>query len=93
MRIRKTLLFERLLLEADLTPKEAADIQREAENSKQQLETVTSAIPKVHNVKNNRSNQNKQNQDSDIFMCQKCGREHSKYNCQAFGKLCGKCKN
>ncbi|GFV98095.1 uncharacterized protein K02A2.6 [Trichonephila clavipes] len=62
-----------------------------AETSKQQVETVTPAVPKVHEVRKNKPKPfKKQNQSRDVF---KCDTEHSTNNCPAWGKLSAKNEN
>ncbi|GFU09506.1 retrovirus-related Pol polyprotein from transposon 17.6 [Nephila pilipes] len=80
--IRERSLLERISWEVDLTLKKAVDFLRSAETSRQQLETVTSSIPKVHKVRKDKPKPlKKQNQHRNVFKFQKCGREHSRYNC------------
>ncbi|GBM78829.1 Retrovirus-related Pol polyprotein from transposon 17.6 [Araneus ventricosus] len=91
-------LQERLLRESDLTLKKAAEFLRASEASKHQIESVKSAS-KVHEIQKNRDKNSKgtasytKNSASDtVFNCQKCGKEHKKLKCPAYGKICSKCK-
>ncbi|GBL84994.1 Retrovirus-related Pol polyprotein from transposon 17.6 [Araneus ventricosus] len=96
--IRDMSLQERLLRESDLTLKKAAEFLRASEASKHQIESVKSAS-KVHEIQKNRDKNSKgtasytKNSASDtVFNCQKCGKEHKKLKCPAYGKICSKCK-
>ncbi|GBL99711.1 Uncharacterized protein K02A2.6 [Araneus ventricosus] len=96
--IRDMSLQERLLRESDLTLKKAAEFLRASEASKHQIESVKSAS-KVHVIQKNRDKNSKgtasytKNSASDtVFNCQKCGKEHKKLKCPAYGKICSKCK-
>ncbi|GBM57644.1 hypothetical protein AVEN_225022-1 [Araneus ventricosus] len=96
--IRDMSLQERLLRESGLTLKKAAEFLRASEASKHQIESVKSAS-KVHEIQKNRDKNSKgtasytKNSASDtVFNCQKCGKEHKKLKCPAYGKICSKCK-
>lgn len=90
--IREKCLLERLLRETELTLEKAAEFLRAAETSKMQLETVTGAT-RVHEIKRKPARTVLQASNrSDKFKCHRCGREHSRGSCPAFGRMCAKCK-
>ncbi|GBO23467.1 Transposon Ty3-I Gag-Pol polyprotein [Araneus ventricosus] len=96
--IRDMSLQERLQRESDLTLKKAAEFLRASEASKHQIESVKSAS-KVHEIQKNRDKNSKgiasytkNSASNTVFNCQKCGKEHKKLKCPAYGKICSKCK-
>lgn len=91
--IRDNSLQERLLREPSLTLKKAADFLRASETSKEHLKTIkepTVAKFDVHAM-NLRKTKNKF-MNSELIYCSKCGKQHKRKECPAYGKSCAKCK-
>ncbi|GBN52560.1 hypothetical protein AVEN_225714-1 [Araneus ventricosus] len=89
---------ETLLRESDLTLKKAAQLLRASKASKPEIKTVKSAS-KVHKIQKNRDENPKgttsytNNSASEtVFNSKKCVKEHTKFKCSAYVKICSKCR-
>lgn len=95
--IRESALQERLLRETDLTLKKATDFLRAAEANREQMRAmkINANSAKLEEIgtktKVHRPKQEKKPVQNS-YSCSRCGKNHKKFQCPAFGKICAKCK-
>lgn len=98
--IRDTRVKEQLLKKTDLTLEKAIQICQAAELARSQVNSLTNVeqelsvdfVKKKHAAANRKNpSARPQNQSKDVRACMRCGREHVKGKCPAYGKLCNKC--
>ncbi|XP_060080411.1 uncharacterized protein K02A2.6-like [Ylistrum balloti] len=92
--VRDETIRARLLRDSDLNLKKAIDICRASEMSASRLKSLTSEDDKsVHVVKQKQTGGGpSQSAHTGKSQCQKCGKDHLRNDCPAYGKTCNKCK-
>ena len=103
--IREDGLQERLLREKDLTLQKAIEFVRAAETTKEQfrsmkglpnsvdiIKTASKNNKNYDNHRNQVKNKNYKKEDKNSYDCKKCGKNHRRAECPAYGKQCSKCK-
>ncbi len=99
--IRDLHLQGRLLRDADLTLDKAVVMCRASETTSQQIKALHTDSAEQQILQLNRQSQKKsfkhdgqrENYSSTKFKCGKCGYEHEKLKCPAYGKHCNNCNN
>lgn len=98
-------LQQRMLRNSDLTLKKATDSCRASELSKQQqrviqtdrkmAETIEVDVLRRKDSKgrstSNQGSQRQQSSENAVYNCKKCGYNHKKAKCPAYGNVCNKC--
>ncbi|GBN22426.1 Transposon Ty3-G Gag-Pol polyprotein [Araneus ventricosus] len=94
--INDSSLQERMLREPSLTLQMAAEFVRAAEASKEQFQSLKGFASSscINAVKTSvfKNNYKRDKSSGPTYDCKKCGRNHKKGDCPAYGKTCSKCK-
>lgn len=85
-------LRENLISESENNLEKVVSLCRASEVTSRQMATMQSLESKVDSMKINKSTKHaSENKNDEPFDCKRCGTNHKRRNCPAFGKKCGKC--